>query len=263
VYAGFLLLHYLRLGTPFFETHLQYMTFDLVDILNKLSRAASFIFIRHGRVSILILLILLISGLIIQKRISWSFIPLPLILITGFLLFSVFNFYTQRYGLVVMMFFFLIVAGLAAQLRINRWIKNGVFFLSGIICLWFSVQVKNNTDVDLGYIETTRIFSYLVHRCEAENLYDEPIAASFNMIYALKDPSLGYRSNTRPFTAVGDRHSYLEKEYFVYESTSHTGEPSFKHAAMHFVRMDSIRIEHAWGVMYRNQLFRPEINDSD
>jgi hypothetical protein len=257
VYAAFLFSHYLRLGTLFYDAHLNYITNDFQELLDKLSRASSFIFIRHGRLSTLILFILVVIGLIWQKKLKGSFYLIPLLLLTGFLIFSVFNFYTQRYGLVAMVLFSLVIAGITARLKLSRWIKNVGILIVGLVCLGYSLTEKHNTDVDLGYIETTRAFTYVVHRCEAGGLYDKPIAASFNLIFALTNPSLGYRTNDRPFTQVGDRHTYLNKEFFVYESTSSTNEPSFRHVVNAYTRVDSIQIKHAWGVIYQNRNHTP------
>lgn len=259
VYAIFLLLHYLSYGVILYGDHINYVSFDWAVIKDKIDRAYSFIFIRYGRQTISIFSIVSLIIGIIQRQVNWKILSLAVLSFLSFMIFSVFNFYTQRYGLVAMVLFIILGSSILGQLKINSFIKSGIAIVLASICLYNTITIKENSDVDLGYVETIRVYEDIVHYCEEQKLQDESFSVTFNMIFAFRDKDLGYVKDKKEFSNIVDWKHYMEARYFVFESTVGDPPPGVLYAKENFKLIKSFTNKHAWGFIYEN----PNFNKAD
>lgn len=258
IYIVFLFLHYLKFGVVFYGDHIQYISTDWTIIYDKISRAYSFIFIGYGRRFISITAIISIIILLFQRPKNGRLLILGIISFLGFMIFSMFNYYTQRYGLVAIVIFIIVFSYIVGQLRINIFIKNGIAICLAAICLYFSFTLKTNGDYDLGYIETVKVHQEMVHFCEENNLYDDPFAVTFNMIFCLRENDLGYLTGKKKFSNILDWKHYLEAKYFIYDATMGDAPPGVEYAKQNFKLVKTVINQHAWGYIYENV----HLNDS-
>lgn len=250
VYAVFLYLHYKAYGVILYGEHLDYISFDWPTIHDKIDRAYSFIFIRYGRKFISISGIILTIVVLFHKQVRWKPILLSALAFLAFMTFSMFNYYTQRYGLIAIIIFLIVFAMLLGQLKINSMIKVGIATILSAVCLFQSLTIKENSDVDLGYVETIRTYEDIVHYCEDQKWQDESFSVTFNMIFALRDKDLGYVKGEKQFSNVMDWKHYMEAKYFIYESAMGDPPPGVNYAQEHFKLVKEFKNKHAWGYIY-------------
>lgn len=255
IYAGFLFLHYMEYGVALYGDHLDYISFDWPVIHDKIDRAYSFIFIRYGRQAILLTGIATLMVYIFQWQTNWRFLLLTALSFLSFMAFSMFNFYTQRYGLIALVIFILLFAFLLGQLHLNALIKYGIALILAALCLYNTLTIKENSDVDLGYVETIRVYEDMVHYCEEQKMHDEPFAVTFNMIFALNDKDLGYVKGGKEFAKIMDWKHIDEARYFIFESTTSDPSSQITQATEHFKLIKSFQNKHAWGHIYENPDF--------
>lgn len=255
VYVVFLILHYLAFGVVFYTDHLGYISLDWATIHDKIDSAYQFIFIGYGRRYISIAAIIGLIIWLIQGSKNRRLVILGIFSFLAFMIFSVLNFYTQRYGLVAMVIFIILFGVLAGQIKINLYIKAVITLALASVCLYFSLTEKQNADIDMGYVETISVFEELVQYCEENNLYDEPLSASFNMIFAIRENDLGYVKSQRKFSKVMGWKEFMEGRYFIYEVTMEIV-PGLTYAKEHFKLVKTVTHKHAWGVIYENTNFQ-------
>ena len=260
IYATFLILHYLKFGVVFYGEHLGYISMDWVTIHDKINGAYSFIFIGYGRRWISIAAIAALILWLYQRPKNVRLVILGILSFIAFMIFSVFNFYTQRYGLVAMVLFIILFSYILGQLRIKTFAKAGITLSLAAICLYFSLTEKQNADIDLGYVETIKVYQELVHFCEENNLYDQPISTTFNMIYCMRDKDLGYVTGKKEFTDIMDWKQYMEAKYFIYEATIGDSPPGVEYAKENFKLVKTVINKHAWGYIYENIHFQKPAN---
>lgn len=250
-YMLFLFLHYLAFKVIFYGEHLQYVLTDRPFIFEKIHLAFSYILINYGRKFIGIALIIGIVIWIHQKQKNGQLILLGTLSFFSFMIFSIFNFYSQRYGLVAMVLFIIIAGFIFGQLKINQYIKAAVTFALASVCLYFSLTEKQNADIDLGYIETITVHKELVKFCEENKYYNEPLSVTFNLIFALRDKELGYVKGTEKFTNVMDWKHFMEAHYYIYENTMENT-PGLEYAKENFKLIKTITLKHASGSIFEN-----------
>ncbi len=252
IYGLFLLLHYQQFHTLFYNEHLGHIDLSLLALKTKMNAAISVIFSQSGR--LLISLIFMAAFFILlfkRKKISHpAFFAIVATQVVAFITFSIFNFFTLRYMLGLMVLFIIVFAAIVSQIDINKYIKASVLTLVGGVCLFYSLTHKKNSDADLGYAEVVKLHRDMVHFCEKNGYFDSPIAASFNLLFALKDQSLGYKETQNPFTNVQDWKHVQDVTYFIYESTFDENDASVKYAKENFKLVKSFQDKHAWGYIY-------------
>jgi 4-amino-4-deoxy-L-arabinose transferase-like glycosyltransferase len=261
-YLIFLILHYMAFKVVLYSDHVGYIALDWPTIHDKLDRAYQFIFIGYGRRYISIAAILTLIIWLFQKPHQWRLILLGILSFVGFMLFSAINFYTQRYGLVAMVLFIILVGFIIGQLKINQYIKATIMLILASLCLYYSLTEKQNADIDLGYVETIKVHEDLVHYCQENNLYDEPLSVSFNMIFALREKDLGYVKGPRQFTKVMDWKQYMHGKYYIYESTMENN-PTLDYAKEHFKLIKTFTRKHASGSIYENVQYQDSIKPAN
>lgn len=251
LYALFLLLHYRAYGVLFYSEHLNHVAHDWSTVQNKLSTMSSFIFIQYGKTAITIITLLTSIILFFKKEADKRPIILAIVLFVFFISFSIFNFFTLRYSLPLIVLLMILTAYNVGQLKLNNIVKWTAIVLISVVCLTKTQSKKENSDINLGYVETINVFQDLTNYCIENNWQDERIASTFNMIYNLSEPELGYVNNNNKFTNIVYWKKFIESKYLILESTSSHDEAT-KYANEHFQLLKSIENRHAWGYVYLN-----------
>ncbi|MCD6355123.1 MAG: glycosyltransferase family 39 protein, partial [Prolixibacteraceae bacterium] len=255
VYATFLLLHKKEFGSYFFEDHLTYIKLSWSAIVKKLQIAAEILYTHYGRNAILAAVIISCGILLFRKRkLKHRKILLLLLLQTViFLFFSILNFYTQRYMLSLLAIFTIRASVLMVQVKFRNTYLNGLLVaLVTAIPLYYTFTKKTSSDSDLGYVEVVKTHQQMVKFCEEQGWQNKPIAASFNLIFALRNPHLGYVSSKEGFSDVKNMGKFREAEIFLNESTFYDYRPQLDSIKKENKLLKKFKLKHAWGEIYTN-----------
>ena len=255
LYGLFLLLHKIEFGSYFFEDHLEYIKLTESEILRKLKVATGIIFTRYGRN--IILFVVLISLLIIlfkKKKIeNGKLLGLILLQIIIFLIFSALNFYTHRYMLSLLALFVIATSVIIQQVKFKKELLNWIVVIAITVApLYYTFTKKSNPDSDLVYVQMVKVQQQIVKYCEDNGWQNEPIAASFNLIYCLQNPHLGYVSSEEGFLKVTNLYKFREAIFFVTESTSFGYDLQLDTIKRENNLVKVFKIDHAWGEIYSN-----------
>lgn len=254
-YAAFLVLHKHKFGSFFYPVHTDFVEFGIESVQKKLEMATAIIFTRYGRNALLLVLIGSLALLIIKKKKPENTRLLILLLIQTlfYLLFTAINFYSPRYTLSLMVLF---VVAAAVLMSVAHFSKNwmNAFIIAFVIALplYSTFTKKSNNDKDLGYVEAIKVHQEMVHFCEKQQWQDKRISASFNLIYYLRDPSLGYIEGVKEFLNVSDLLDICNSEVYLLECTN-----IGKQAQVDSIRnknrlVKRFELDKAWGEIYTN-----------
>lgn len=255
-YFIFLVLHKFAFGVFFYQDHLGYIKHQWHEVWKTAGSAFVTVFVHYGRLLVLFLTIGATVFLIWKKtKITNRRALLCLaMLIPAYLFFLGINFYSPRYtlSLLVLMIlaFFLLFESVPVPIRI-KWMISVV--ISGV-CLFYSFESKREIDIDLGYVEVIEVNKDIVEYCEMNSFYDQPIAASFNMNFSLKNKELGYLSGNRRFTKVEGLDHYKQAKYVIFETTTGSN-PDTDWVKDNFVLKKAFENKHAYGFIYENPSF--------
>ncbi len=211
------------------------------------------IFTRYGRIIpfLAVLTSLLIVFLRKKKIVNIKLLALLLLQTILFLLFSAVNFYTQRYMLVLMGLFMIASGVLLVQARFKNIVLNvGIVVVLLAVPAIYSFTKKSNADSDLGYVETVKVQQQMARYCEEQGWQDRPVAASFNMIFALRDPNLGFLSGDKGFSRVTNMGKFREAEIFLNESTFFDHRAELDTVKNENPKIKEFHLDHAWGEIY-------------
>ncbi|MDP2338468.1 MAG: glycosyltransferase family 39 protein [Bacteroidota bacterium] len=254
IYGMFLLLHYLKFGVFFYADHLSLINLSSTSILEKIGRVMVMVFSQYGRM-LLSLLILITLGLLIilKKKIqNRNILILCGLSIVIFMIFTSINSYSPRYTLGIIIMLVIVFSVIFSQLPVHPYLRTGVVAIIASICLYYSLTHKRSIDTDLGYVEVIRVHQEMVRYCEDNNLYDEPISASFNMYYNLHNNELGYITSNREFTHIMDWGKYNDAKYLIFESTFNDSDSIIQLAKIKYRLVRTFTNKHAWGYIYEN-----------
>jgi len=254
-YGLFLVLHKIEFGSFFFEDHTGYIELSGNVISRKIQIAFGMIFTRYGRNVILVAVLITIPLILVKKTKITNAKLLGLLLFQTilFLIFSALNFYTQRYMLSLLVLFTIIAAVLLQQSKFNKEIINWIIVaIIAAVPAYYSFTKKTNSDSDLGYVETVKVHQEMVKYCEEQGWKNSSIAASFNIIFALRNPNLGYVSGTEGFTEITNMGKFREADVFLNESTFYDHRAQLDTVKNECVLIKRFELKHAWGEIYKN-----------
>jgi len=246
-------MHKAIFGVFFYSEHLGHINYDVSIVSKKIGSAFTTAFTHYGRVVILLATVVTLVFLIVQKvkiKNSSALMCLAL-LIPAYLLFLGINFYSPRYTLSLTILLIIGFSILFNQLPISSMFKSLFVLIVACVCLFYSLNSKRNIDIDLGYIEVVEIHQEMVVYCEKRNFYDDPIAASFNMNYCLKNKMTGYLTGKKMFKRITGLDQYQKAKYFIYETTSDK-DPAIELVRSQFKLVKAFTNKHAWGFIYEN-----------
>ncbi len=253
VYGLFLVLHKREFGSFFFEDHMGYIKFNWESISKKLQIATGIVYTRYGRNVILLAVFVsaLISFVKYKKIKNGKLLGLLLLQTVIFLTFSVLNFYTQRYMLSILSLFAIIAGVLIQQAKFKNKILNWLIVLAiAAVPTYYTFTKKSNSDSDLGYVETVKVHQQMVEFCEKQGWQNKPIAASFNMIFCLRNPHIGYVSSKEGFSEVTNMTKFREVEIWLFESTFDNHRHQLDSVRNEYTLLKEFKLKHAWGEIY-------------
>lgn len=262
-YLVFLVLHRWAFGSFFYGEHLGYINYQWATVWKKLGGAFVTVFVHYGRLPITLFLIGSAIFLIWKKieiRNKRALFALVM-LIPAYLLFLSFNFYSPRYTLSIVILAILGFALLLDSFPVPASFKWVFSIVITLVCLFYSTNSKREIDIDLGYVEVIEVNRQIVKYCEENNFYDQPIAASFNMNFALKDNRLGFLSGGKSFENVEGLDRYQQSKYVVFETTTGAN-PVVDWTKQHFILKKEFQNKHAFGFIYENPSFSPPSTNS-
>jgi hypothetical protein len=253
VYGLFLLVHYLKFGVFFYQDHLNFIHFNPGFVLRQIGSAFTTAFTHYGRILIVLITILSLLFILVLKRgiQNTKALILGMSSLIAYLVFTGFNFYSPRYTLSLTVLLILIFALIFSQLPVNSYIKSSIVGLISVVCLYYSLNIKRDIDIDLGYVEVIKVHQEMVEYCEQNNFFNESIAASFNLYFELRDSRLGYNVSGKSFTNVRGLDRYSDSKYFMYETTA-GNDPNGLVANSKFKLVKAFTNKHAWGFIYEN-----------
>lgn len=255
VYGVFLLLHKKEFGSYLFEDHVGYISLTGKAVFHKINLGIRAVCISSGKWLILVAVIFtFLIQVMTGKNISIPKISTLILLITIiFVVFSALNFYTTRYMLGMLSLFIVLAAiSLSKVEGINKWIFATFIGILAIVPLYYSLTKKSNADSDLGFVETVKVHQEMVKFMEEQGWKEKPIAASFNMIFALRDANLGYVSSKEGFSNVKNMGKFREAEIFINESTFYNYRSELDTVKQEKILLKRFENKHAWGEIYVN-----------
>jgi len=253
VYGFFLVLHKKEFGSYFFADHMGYVKLNWNSISRKLQIATEIVYTNYGRNAILFAVLISIPIVFIKnKKIKYKkFLGLLLFQTVIFLSFSVVNFFTQRYMLSLVSLFTIFAGVFIQQAKFKKEILNWIIVLAiAAVPTYYTFTKKTNSDIDLGYIETVKVHQQMVKFCEEQSWFNEPIAASFNLIFCLRNPYLGYLSSNKRFSKVTNMGKFRETEIFLFESTFDNHRHQLDSVRNEDTLLKEFKLKHAWGEIY-------------
>ncbi|CAN5885662.1 hypothetical protein BH11BAC7_BH11BAC7_07290 [soil metagenome] len=201
-------------GWLFFPEHLGYVSFKWNDFSHKFIRYFSYLFIFDGRNA------LFFGGLtaiviIIFRRKKAACVPTGetkirvlscmLLFIFNYLCFSSANFYSDRYLMSViapMIILSVYFIDTAMRKTVLKWIAFSALVISGI---YYSMQVRTNSDHNLGYADCVKLYKETVDYCVKEKFSKKKVCTGFLMKYVLTDTLTGYLDSRNVFTNIDSR----------------------------------------------------------
>jgi len=205
VYIIFLVIHYFKTGTIFFNEHLDYITLNPGQNIRNLKSAFSVLFTTYGRNSLFIALIVSSIILLFKRKdiLGLRIVRVSLGIIVVLIIFSVINFYTYRYILPAFPMFILMSSVVILQAKLKAKAVNWlVAILLVSVPLYYSMTKAGKNDNDLGYTQYIPVYKQMVDYCEKQDWFDKTFSVSFNMVIALRDPFAGFLSGNKGFNAL-------------------------------------------------------------
>ncbi|WP_346862192.1 glycosyltransferase family 39 protein [uncultured Draconibacterium sp.] len=253
VYGMFLILHKKAFGTFLFQEHTGYIEFSFAAVARKLQIATGIIFTRYGR-NIILLATLIAPVILIIKKIKLQnkkLLALLLVLTILFLLFSALNFYTQRYMLSLLALFITLTSVLLVQVKFsNRYLNVLIVAIISAVPFYYSLTKKSNSDSDLGFVNVVKVHQQMVKYCEEQGWQEQPISASFNLIFCLRNPHLGYVSSEKGFSNVMDLKKFNQAEIYLNDCTSFGADAQLDSIVSSNKLVKEFELQKAWGKIY-------------
>lgn len=221
VYLVFLILHYFEFGAFFFGEHLDFITFDKVQLVYKFKSAFSTLFLAHGRnvvffAALSVLIILLFRKQSIQNK---RFLSIAVAITVSFMVFTILNYFTYRYIFPVMGIVLLASLVIIQQLKIKyQWV--GIIYIAGILSIsaYYSATKRGQWDADLGYTEYLVVHQQMVRYCEQQGYYDKEFGAGFNMVMGMRDSYALYLSTGKNFR-MHHLPGFENRDMIIFDST--------------------------------------------
>lgn len=197
-------------GWFFFPRHTGFVEFSMAFFSNQFKRYSAHLFIQSGRNAMLFSSLLLGIFYLIRHREKFEYSEkirngiLVVILVLGSLVFSAFNFYSNRYILCLFPLFCLLVSALLYY-TLTRF-KSQFFHVAIIslacVTLFYSFKNSNPNDHSLGYADAVRCQQQAINFCIDQGWQHQPIQTGFLMHKYFTSHYPRYLDETSVFTNV-------------------------------------------------------------
>ncbi|MBN1145286.1 MAG: glycosyltransferase family 39 protein [Bacteroidales bacterium] len=229
-FATFMMMQKLHFGWFLYPEHMGMTILDPIVILKKLNSFFFRLLMQHGKFALLVLALTGVIVLIRKKEVSGKqahLLVFSCLFILLYMLFSAVNFFTTRYLLSVLPFFFICGAWIISEMFSGRRYSRNIIVVSlALLFAWHTFYgFRSEADVSLAYKNTVLLHKEVVHYAEEMQWQQTPLFTSFLMLYNLTDPNLGYLVNThRPFSRT---YNSPENDYEVYLYYSTEPDPGY------------------------------------
>jgi hypothetical protein len=223
-----MILHKIRYGWFLYPEHMDLTVLNLHDNMNRVLAFLSRLFLHHGRIAFLLTSTALFVHLLIKKQISRHiahFMGFSILFILMYAVFSSVNFFTTRYLISTLPFYFMIGSWLISAGLKRNWQRAGTIALLSLIfalnTVWPGKQ--NEQDTSLGYKNTVLLQKQAVNFAEDMQWQQRSVYATFLMQYYLTIPDLGYLNyRNEPFMEVSNK---MDRTYELYIFCSNENDP--------------------------------------
>jgi 4-amino-4-deoxy-L-arabinose transferase-like glycosyltransferase len=229
-FATFMILQKMHFGWFLYPEHLSMTILNPGAIIQRLTSFCTLLFLQHGKIVLLALALTGVILLVRKKAVSVKqthLLVFSCLFVLLYMLFSAVNFFTTRYLLSVLPFFFICGAWIISEMFAGRnpTRKFVVASLALIFAYHSFIGYKSEADVSLAYKNTVLVHKEAVHYAEEMQWQQKHLCTSFLMLYNLSDPNLGYLSNKgKPFVNLNKN---PENNYDVYICYSNEPNPEY------------------------------------
>jgi hypothetical protein len=212
IFGLFIIVQRIQNGWFFYPYHTGFISFSPGSIYWRMIGYLNFIFIRQGRITWLILIIITIPYVIFRNKINikelvvktWkafsaeTFVMITfLVYVLGILSYSALNYPLQRYILLIYPVFAILIVLIVFYL-----VRKKIIFAYGIVLLFAFVNIfflkssRKMVENDMAYKDLLKIQIEISRYFDKEDLITKTIAADFPVTPTFFDPRLGYVSHT-------------------------------------------------------------------
>lgn len=206
---GFYLHQYFVQGWFLFPRHTGFIETEGGFVVNQFSRYFAHLFINSGRnILFFTMLLFTIISILLRVKSRKKIAPKPKLfliigLIVGFLIFSAFNFYSDRYILCLFPLFILLVAfSVITLFKEKIWLSSAIGVSLCCITFFVGFTKRTPTDHSLGYSDAIQSQKYAINYCVESGWKDQPIQTSFLMSKNLTSHYPRYLEKDDVFTNV-------------------------------------------------------------
>ncbi|MEJ5265619.1 MAG: glycosyltransferase family 39 protein [Bacteroidales bacterium] len=251
VFVTFLLIQKKNLGYFLYPEHIGMTNFEFRSIkANFINYSLQLIWNNLRQIWLFIAIISLVIGLVFGKKISKQqvhLLVLSIIFIIGYLLFSSVNFFTTRYLLTLLPFYFFIVVSLI-NYAVDTKIPIVIVLCTLLVANFIDSYAKDGEgDCVLTFRETVICHRNAINYCENKGYYNKYINTGFLMSFNLKYPHLGYLQGEKRFVNVNKSES--PEVYIFYSNEPDSNYEKVKSDTTYFLEK-RFSIKNAWVEIY-------------
>jgi 4-amino-4-deoxy-L-arabinose transferase-like glycosyltransferase len=213
----FYLHQYYVQGWFLFPRHTGFILFDADLVFNQFSRFFAHLFIYDGRNITFFTMLIFIAffGMAKWKRskkiASDQTVFLLISLIVGFLIFSAFNFYSNRYILCLFPIFVILASlSITTLFKEKFWISSAIGLVLAIVTLTQGLTKSSSSDCSLGYSDVVRTQMSAINYCVNMGWQNKSIETGFLMSKNLTSHYPRYVKQDQIFFAVNETNSTPE-----------------------------------------------------
>jgi hypothetical protein len=202
-FSSFLLYNYLQKSWFLYPNHIALIR-EWSETLFQMVGYATFVFLAQGRN--IGFFIFIIFCFVFRKNIIANFNFKILGIIIFYLIFSSFNFYSPRYSIVVILFWYLFF--FTATLPLKK-----MYFVIAIICIsignfWGLIYDKNENDYSLGMFDSINIQreAFKIKELQNASIYAKFLSATYG-----KNPQFGYVQQS-----LNISETFQEQDFILY-----------------------------------------------
>ncbi|MGC8803690.1 MAG: hypothetical protein ACP5PS_07970 [Bacteroidales bacterium] len=254
VFALFLAIQKKKLGYFFYPEHLGMTNFEFHSIKNNfVTYGLQLIWSNIRQIWLFLALVSLGYALATNKKLPRQQVHLlifSLFFILTYLLFSSINFFTTRYLLTMLPFYFFIVISLVVLAFDKKIFITIILSIFLIINLIDSFGKKGEGDCELSFRNTVICHREAVNYCEINGYHDKYVNTGFLMSFNLKYPHLGYLKSEKHFINVNNTEN--PDVYIFYSNEPDANYERIKNDTS-YIFEKRFEIKNAWVEIYKRK----------
>jgi len=264
--GAFYFIQKLILGWFFFPDHIGILDKDWNVINAKLEAISRFIFVEQGRKYFLLLFAIgTLFQLLKRSKNKWTnrfqsisiWPPLSIIFLV-LLGFTVFNFMSARYSLLLFPMLLIIGTDLSSALFMgkSKWFVCLFTFIALFVGWNFELKHPQAGDCSYAYQDVVKSQQEITHFLEDNAKLDDQINAPFLMYVNLTNPACGHLKNNRGFNRVKNIHNNCKSfDYVVFSSVEYNeGLEMLTRDECGYKMIKESKVGIAWHRLYKKQI---------